>query len=162
MPPQVGSPEYGPFALSTDGGDDLWMISAGAPLEGRVTRFNLDAGITYWNLGYTRVVSVAADSQGGAWVTNQYGEGISYFDSENKEHFFDSPEYSDPAPVTVAGDGAAWFGDGSSTMGKKSAGAASFNRLGQKLLGKSRILKVVVALKPSNAGKVSRRLKLRR
>jgi virginiamycin B lyase len=116
MPPQVGSPEYGPFALSSDGGSDLWMISAGAPLEGRVTRFNLDDGITYWNLGYTRVVSVAADSQGGAWVTNEYGEGISYFDSENNEHFFDSPEYSDPAPVTVAGDGAAWFGDGSSTI----------------------------------------------
>jgi virginiamycin B lyase len=112
----IGTPENGPFALSTVGGGDLWMLSAGAPLEGRVTRFNPDAGITYWNLGYTRVVSIAADSQGGAWVTNQYGEGISYFDSDNNEHFFDSPEYTDPAPVTVAGDGAAWFGDGSTTI----------------------------------------------
>jgi hypothetical protein len=46
--------------------------------------------------------------------------------------------------------------------GKKSAGAAKFNRLGRKLLTRSRVLKVTVVLKAGKAGKVSRKMKLRR
>ncbi len=116
MPAQIGSPTNGPLALSAVRDDQIWMIADGAPLEGRVARYSPSSGFTYWNLGYTRVAAVAAHPAGGAWVTFRYGEGISYFDNDNVEQYFDAPRYSGPSPVTVTADGAAWFGDGSSTI----------------------------------------------
>lgn len=116
MPAQIGSPEYGPLALSAARDDQIWLLSDGAPLEGRVARYSPGTGFTYWNLGYTRIAAIAAHPAGGAWVTFRYGEGISYFDSNNVEQYFAAPQYSGPSPITVTADGAAWFGDGASTI----------------------------------------------
>ncbi len=117
VPASIGNPEYGPLALSAVRNDQFWFISKGQPLEGRVARLDPQLNLTaYWNLGYNQVNSIAADPAGGAWVTYSDGEGISYFDNANNEHYFEEPRYSDPAPITVGSDGAAWFGDSSSAI----------------------------------------------
>jgi len=121
VPPEIGNPTYGPFALTAARDDQLWFLAAGAPLEGRVARLKPDLNVSYSNLGYGRAISIAADPAGGAWMAYRDGEGISHFDPSGTEHYFEEPRYSEPSPITVGGDGAAWFGDGSSTIKRLTA-----------------------------------------
>ncbi|MBN8866368.1 MAG: hypothetical protein J0H98_02330 [Solirubrobacterales bacterium] len=116
IPSAISEPEYGPFALSAVRNDQFWFAADGAPLEGRVVRLSPELNSNYWNLGYNKLLAIVADPAGGAWVTYDDGEGISYYDNDNVEHYFEEPQYLDPGPITVGGDGAAWFGDGSSTI----------------------------------------------
>lgn len=112
-------PGSGPRKLSTASSGSLWLVANGSPLDGTLLRLSSTPAVTAVHdvAGYMKMPTLAARSDGGAWVLYGDGEGASVINANGTEvAFFEAPRYDYDSEATLGSGDSLWFNEGGSTL----------------------------------------------